>query len=105
MCADVSDEAEILGVIGITRKQGTFVVAGNAVREDRIADRDEVIVAIAVDYLIASPAGTDVINDHMVAVLDSDRIFRFPIATDAVVAYANMANDDIVGIFDQQRCP
>src|SRR3546814_12671645 len=49
MGADIADEAQMLRPLRVARQQRAFVVARNALRKDRVADRDPVIVAMAVE--------------------------------------------------------
>ena len=67
MRAEVADEAQALRPFGIAGEQRAFVVARDSFREDRVADRDPVVVAVTVDQLVARPAGAHMIEDDVVA--------------------------------------
>src|SRR3546814_2633863 len=64
MGADIADEAQMLRPLRVARQQRAFVVARNALRKDRVADRDPVIVAIAVDQFVPRPACADMVRSE-----------------------------------------
>src|SRR3546814_5450513 len=76
MGADIADEAQMLRPLRVARQQRAFVVARNALRKDRVADRDPVIVAIAVDQFVPRPACADMVDDHLAAILYGEAVLR-----------------------------
>src|SRR3546814_8635270 len=93
----------MLRPLRVARQQRAFVVARNALRKDRVADRDPVIVAIAVDQFVPRPACADMVDDHLAAILYGEAVLRPAMGAGAVVAHADMADDDVVRVLDEDR--